>query len=134
MRVRSRVYTVKEFVDWFKRQVVNEMGCRDVDITAVGVHAGGALVAFKCDGKKYLAKIRSGRRFKVSVYMYVYEDNRLVGIKKLKLHSEGESFKVYDKRFGFSENTLFYVEDDVNIDVYEVQSRSDLLEPRDNDH
>ncbi len=53
--VRARVYTVKEFVDWFKRQVASEMGCRDVDVTAVGVYAGGALIAFKCDGKNYLA-------------------------------------------------------------------------------
>ena len=131
-RARARVYNVKEFVDWFERQVASELGC-SVDVESVAVYAGGALVVFKCGGKKYLAKIRSGRRFKVSVYMYVYEDDRLVGIKKLELRSEGGSLKVYDKRFGFRENALFYVEDDVNIDVYETQPRSGLLEPRDND-
>jgi hypothetical protein len=131
--VRARVYTVKEFVGWFKRQVASEMGCRDVDVTSVGVYAGGALVAFKCDGKKYLARIRNGRRFKVSVYAYVYEDNKLVGIRKLRLYpSEDGPFKVYDSRFGInSDNALFYVEDGVNIDVYETQPRGGLLKPRD---
>jgi hypothetical protein len=129
--VRGRVYTVKEFVGWFKRQVASEMGCREVDVTAVGVYAGGALIAFKCDGKKYLAKIRSGRRFRVSVYEYIYENGRLVGIGRFKLHkAKGGSFKVYDKYFGPSDSVLFYVADNVNVDVYEYQYRNDsLLEP-----
>lgn len=129
--VSGRVYTVKEFVVWFKRQVVSEMGCRDVDVTAVGVYAGGALISFTCDGKKYLAKIRSGRRFRVSVYEYIFENGKLVGIGRFKLRkAKGESFKVYDKDYGPSDGVLIYVADNVNVDVYEYQPRNDsLLEP-----
>jgi hypothetical protein len=131
MRARSRVYDVKGFVDWFKRQVGGEMGCRDVDITAVGVHAGGALVVFKCGGKKYLAEIKVSRRFRVSVYVPDYRNGSLIRIKKLRLR--GEPFKVYDARFGVnSDNALFYVADGVNIDVYEYQPHGGaILEPRD---
>jgi len=130
--VEGRVYTVKEFVGWFKRQVASEMGCRDVDVTAVGVYAGGALITFTCDGKKYMAKIRSGRRFRVSIYEYIFENGKLVGIGKSKLHkAKGESFKVYDKVYGPSDSVLIYVADNVNVDVYEYQPRNDsLLEPR----
>jgi hypothetical protein len=43
---------------------------------------------------------------------------------------EGESF-LLRKQSGFTASVLFYVEDDVVIDVYETQPRNDsLLEPR----
>ncbi len=124
----SRVYDVKEFVRWFMRQVREEMGC-GVDVVSVIVHARGAFVTFKCRGKTYAAEIRKSRRFRVSVYVPDYRNGSLIGIKRLR----GEPLKVFDVRFGInSDNALFYVADDVVIDVYETQPRNDsILEPRD---
>lgn len=126
--MRARVYDVEEFVDWFEKQVGGEMGC-GVDVESVAVYAGGALVVFTCGGKKYLAEIRVSRRFRASVYVLDYRNGSLIRIKKLRLRSE--PLKVFDARFGInSDNALFYVEDGVNIDVYEAQPRSGLLKPR----
>jgi hypothetical protein len=126
---RARVYNVKEFVGWFERQVASELGC-GVDVESVAAYVGGALITFKCGGKKYFAKIRSGRRFKVSVYVLDYKDGSLIRVKKLRLR--GELLKVFDVRFGInSDNALFYVADGVNIDVYEYQPHGGaVLEPR----
>ena len=110
----------REFVGWFERQVGGELGCR-VRVLAVSVHAGGVVITFKCRGKMYIAKMRVGHDFSVSLYEYVYEDGRFVGIEKYELRSN-EIFNVYDASYGFSNNALFYVEDGVNIDVYELQS------------
>ena len=131
MPTRARVYTVKEFVDWFERQVASELGCRNVDVMTIGVYAGGALIAFTCDGKNYLAKIRSGRRFRVSAYVLDYRNGLLIRIKRLRLR--GGPLKVFDARFGInSDNALFYIEDGVNVDVYEYRPRGGaILEPRD---
>ncbi len=48
---------------------------------------------------------------------------RFVGIEKYELRGN-EIFNVYDESYGFSNNALFYVEDGVNIDVYELQSET----------
>jgi len=129
-RARARVYTVREFVDWFERQVGSELGC-SADVESVIVHAGGASIVFKCGGKKYLAEIKVSRRFRASVYVLDYRNGSLIGIKKLRLR--GEPFKVYDARFGIeADNALFYVEDGVNVDVYEYRPRGGaMLKPRD---
>ncbi len=126
----SRVYDVKEFVDWFESQVGGELGC-SADVVSVIVHARGAFVTFKCRGKTYAAEIRKSRRFRVSVYVPDYRNGSLIKIKRLRLR--GEPLKVFDVRFGInSDNALFYVADDVVIDVYETQPRNDsILEPRD---
>ncbi len=126
----SRVYDGAEFARWFMRQVSREMGCHDVDVVSIGVFLGEVVIAFYCDGKRFLAKIREGRKFKVSTYQFIYENGRLVGLEPFKMR-EGESF-VLRKQSGFTASVLFYVEDDVVIDVYETQPRNDsLLEPRD---
>lgn len=113
----------KEFVGWFERQVGGELGCR-VRVLMVNVHVDGVVVVFKCKGRKYMAKIRSGRRFRVSLYEFVFDvdSGRLVSIEKYVLRSG--NFNVYDASHGFSNNALFYVEDDVDIDVYELQSET----------
>jgi len=128
-RARARVYTVREFVDWFERQVGSELGC-SVDVVSVFVHAGGASVVFKCGGKKYLAEIKVSRRFRASVYVLDYRNGSLIGIKKLRL---GGPLKVFDARFGIeADNALFYIEDGVNVDVYEYRPRGGaILEPKD---
>ena len=128
----SRVYDGAEFARWFMRQVSREMRCHDVDVASIGVFPGEVLVAFYCDGKRYLAKIREGRKFRISTYQFIYEDGRFVRLEPFKMR-KGESF-LLTRRSGFTASVLFYVEDDVIIDVYEVQpSRGDsLLEPRDN--
>ena len=118
--VRGRVYTVKEFVDWFSRQVGGEMGCR-VRVLTVGVRVDGVIVVFRCKNRRYIAKVRVGREFRVSLYEYVYEGGRFVGIERYELRGN-EIFNVYDETYGISNNALFYVEDGVNIDVYELQS------------
>ena len=125
----GRVYDGAEFARWFMRQVSREMGCRDVDVVSIGVFPGEVVIAFYCDGKRYLAKIREGRKFKVSTYQFIYENGRLVGLEPFRLR-EGESF-LLRKRSGFAASVLFYVEDDVVINVYEAQPRNDsLLKPR----
>jgi hypothetical protein len=124
--MRARVYDVKEFVEWFRKQIMNEMKCRDVDIESITVHVGGASIVFKCGNKKFLAEIRRGRKFSFSMYAFIYDiDGRLIGIEK---HRLGGPLKVYDKRFGPSNSVLFYVEDDVVVDVYETQPGG-LIEP-----
>jgi len=126
--MRARVYTVREFVGWFERQVGSELGC-NADVESVIVHAGGASIVFKCGGKKYLAEIKVSRRFRASVYVLDYRNGSLIGIRKLRL---GGPLKVFDARFGIeADNALFYIEDGVNIDVYEAQPRGGLLRPRD---
>ena len=126
--MRARVYTVREFVSWFERQVGSELGC-NADVESVIVHAGGASIVFKCGGKKYLAEIKVSRRFRALVYVLDYRNGSLIGIKKLRL---GGPLKVFDARFGIeADNALFYIEDGVNIDVYEAQPRGGLLRPRD---
>jgi hypothetical protein len=128
-KVHGRVYDGAEFARWFMRQVSREMGCHDVDVVSIGVFPGEVVIAFYCDGKRYLAKIREGRKFRVSTYQFIYEDGRLVGLEPFRLR-EGESF-VLRKQSGFTASVLFYVEDGVNIDVYETRPRNDsLLEPR----
>ena len=79
---RSKVYDAREFVDWFKRQIKHEMKCRDVDVESIGVFRGWVAIAFRCNGKRYLAKIREGRRFKISTYQFVFENGRLVGLER----------------------------------------------------
>jgi len=128
-RARARVYTVREFVDWFERQVGSELGC-SADVVSVFVHAVGASVVFRCRGKTYIAEVRKSRRFRVSVYVLDYRNGLLIRIKRLRLR--GVPFKVYDARLGIKAgNALFYVEDGVNVDVYEYQPRGGaILEPR----
>jgi len=126
---RSKVYNTREFVDWFERQVSREMRCHDVDVASIGVFPGEVVIAFYCDGKRYLAKIKEGRKFRISTYQFIYEDGRFVRLEPFKMR-KGESF-LLRKSSGFTASVLFYVEDDVEIDVYETQPRNDsLLEPR----
>jgi len=129
-KARARVYNVKEFVDWFEKQVASELGC-GVDVESVIVHAGGASVVFRCRGKTYIAEVRKSRRFRASAYVLDYKDGSLIRIKRLMLTSG--PLKVFDARFGVnSDNALFYVEDGVNIDVYEYQPHGGaILKPRD---
>ncbi|MCG2892628.1 MAG: hypothetical protein L7H00_03745 [Vulcanisaeta sp.] len=129
VKVHGRVYDGAEFARWFMRQVSREMGCHDVDVVSIGVFPGEVVIAFYCDGKRYLAKIREGRKFKVSTYQFIYENGRLVGLEPFRMR-EGESF-VLRKQSEFSASVLFYVEDGVNIDVYETRPRGGLLRPRD---
>jgi hypothetical protein len=125
----GRVYDGAEFARWFMRQVSREMGCHDVDVASIGVFPGEVVIAFYCDGKRYLAKIKEGRKFKVSTYQFIYENGRLVGLEPFRLR-EGESF-LLRKQSGFAASVLFYVEGGVVIDVYEAQPRNDsLLKPR----
>ena len=122
--VRARVYDVKEFVEWFKKQIMNEMKCRNVDVVSITVYVSGASIIFKCGNKKFLAEIKRGRKFRASMYALIYDmDGKLIGIEK---HRLGGPFKVYDKRFGPSDSVLFYVEDDVVVNVYEPQSPGEL--------
>ncbi len=127
--MRARVYTVREFVGWFERQVGSELGC-NADVESVIVHARGASIVFRCRGKKYLAEIKVSRRFRASVYVLDYKGGSLIGIRKLRL---GGPLKVFDARFGIeADNALFYVEDGVNVDVYEYRPRGGaILKPRD---
>ena len=128
-KVHSRVYDGAEFARWFMRQVSREMRCHDVDVASIGVFPGEVVIAFYCDGKRYLAKIKEGRKFKISTYQFIYENGRFVRLEPFKMR-EGESF-LLRKQSGFTASVLFYVEDDVVIDVYETQPRNDsLLEPR----
>ncbi len=129
MPTRARVYTVKEFVDWFERQVGGELGC-SADVVSVIVHAVGASVVFRCRGKTYVAEVRKSRRFRVSAYVLDYRSGLLIRIKRLMLTSG--PLKVFDARFGVnSDNVLFYVADGVNVDVYEYRPRGGaVLEPR----
>jgi hypothetical protein len=120
--MRARVMDTKEFVDWFSRQVGGEMGCR-VRVLTVGVRVDGVIVVFRCKNRRYIAKVRVGHDFSVSLYEYVYESGRFVGIERYELRGN-EIFNVYDESYGFSNNALFYVEDGVNIDVYELQSET----------
>ena len=126
--VRSRVYNVEEFVDWFERQVGEQLGC-SADVVSVIVHAAGASAVFRCGGKTYIAEVRNGRRFRASAYVLDYKNGSLVRIKKLRLKGP---LKVFDRRLGIvGDNALFYVVDGVNIDVYEHQPPSGaILEPR----
>ncbi len=111
------------------RQVSREMGCHDIDVASIGVFPSVVVVAFYCDGKRYLARIREGRKFKVSTYQFIYEDGRFVRLEPFRMR-EGESF-LLRKQSEFTASVLFYVEDDVVIDVYETQPRNDsILEPR----
>ena len=110
----------REFIDWFERQVGGEMGCR-VRVLTVSVHAGGVVITFKCQGKMYIAKMKVGHKFNVSMYAYVYDGDRFIGIEKYVLR-DGENFNVYSVSHGVSNNVLFFVTDGVNIDVYELQS------------
>jgi len=111
----------REFVDWFSRQVGGEMGCR-VRVLTVGVRVDGVVVVFRCKSRRYIAKVRVGHDFSVSLYEYVYENGRFVGIERYVLR-DSEIFNVYDASYGFSNNALFYVEDGVNIDVYELETQ-----------
>jgi hypothetical protein len=113
----------REFVDWFERQVGDEMGCR-ARVLTVDIHVDGAVVVFKCRGRKYVAKIRSGRKFRVSLYEFVFDvdSRRFIGIERYVMRSG--KFNVYNVSHGFSNNALFYVEDGVDIDVYELQSET----------
>jgi len=129
VKVHGRVYDGAEFARWFMRQVSREMGCHDVDVVSIGVFLGEVVIAFYCDGKRYLARIREGRKFRVSTYQFIYENGRLVGLEPFRMR-EGESF-VLRKQSGLSASVLFYVEDGVNIDVYETRPRGGLLRPRD---
>jgi len=128
-RTRSRVFNTKEFVNWFERQIIEQMGCRDVGVSIVIVHTNGVSVMFKCNNKTYVAEIKNSRRFKASVYVLDYENDLLIRIKKIMLK---DPLKVYDKRLEIvSDNALFYVVDGVNIDVYEYQPPSGtILKPR----
>jgi len=112
----------KEFVDWFSRQVGGEMRCK-VRVLTVGVRVDSVVIMFKCKNRRYIAKVRVGHDFSVSLYEYVYENGRFVGIEKYELRGN-EIFNVYDESYGFSNNALFYVKDGVNIDVYELQSET----------
>jgi hypothetical protein len=128
-KVSSRVYDGMEFAEWFAKQVREEMRCRDVDVESIGVFRGEVVVAFYCDGERYLAKIREGRKFRVSTYQFINENGRFVKLESFRLR-EGESF-LLRKQSGFAASVLFYVEDDVVIDIYETQPRSgSLREPR----
>ena len=124
----SRVYDGAEFARWFMRQVSKELMCHDIDVVSIGVFPGEVVIAFYCDGKRYLARIREGRKFKVSTYQFIFEDGRLARLEPFKMR-KGESF-LLRKSSGFTASVLFYVEDDVEIDVYETQPRNGLLEPR----
>jgi len=125
----SRVYDGGGFARWFMKQVSMEMGCHDVDVASIGVFPGEVTIAFYCDGKRYLAEIKEGRKFRISTYHFIYENGKLIGLEPFRMR-KGESF-LLTKRSGFTASVLFYVEDDVVINVYEVQPPrgGSLLEP-----
>ena len=118
MKAKSRVYDANEFVNWFSRQVSEEMRCREVEVDFVEIFRGEVHVLFTCDGKSYVAVMVEGRKFRVSTYQFVLEGGKVVGVEPFKLR--GSESLLLAKATKFSGSALFYVEDDVVINVYEI--------------
>ena len=120
--VGSKVFSTREFIEWFARQVSEKMGCPEVLVKGVILHKNSIDIPFLCNGHNYVAKIKRGVKFDVAVYALVYKNGKPKRIIKLSKDKE-PSWLFYcanpRKVYGSLDNALFRVAEGVKIKVYE---------------
>jgi hypothetical protein len=122
--VRSKVFDLREFLEWFARKISEKMGCQEVVVTGVILRKNFVVIDFLCNGHNYTAEIRRYEKFDVSVYARVYKNGKLVRIKKLDRGKEPAWVYAYHprykKNYALLDNVLFRVTEGVKIKIYET--------------